>query len=129
MKSVLLIIDDREEIGRVIKRSLRKNFDDILFAKCAAEAVLLLDANLITHVVCDLFLGKDEPLGHELMREWRNRKPSIKYVALFTGSNTETMPVHDGIDAVFQKPDGLMDLIGILKSHETKEVSVLGQQI
>jgi DNA-binding NtrC family response regulator len=116
MQRILLVIDDEAEICLLLQRILRKSFDDIHVANNAAEAEPLLREQPITHIVCDLYLGAGEPLGNDLMQGWRARKPSIQYVALFTGSSMDLMPTYDGIDAIFQKPGGYEDLVAALKS-------------
>jgi DNA-binding NtrC family response regulator len=114
MGNTLLIIDDAPDICRMLERNLRNVFPVIYTASNAAEAEPLLEAEPITHVICDLFLGPEEPLGHELMRGWRKRKSNIQYVALFTGSTLEDRNSYDGIDDLFIKPDGIMDIIETL---------------
>ncbi len=120
---VLLVIDDEEELCDFMQRALRKHFDAIHVAGGSVEALSLLDSQPITHVVCDLFLGEGEPLGHELVRGWRNRKPSIRYLALFTGSILDCRDIVAGpgfeVDGLFKKPSGLRDLLAILKNRAT----------
>ncbi len=117
MQNMLLVIDDVPEICNIFQRSLKQSFPVIHVATCAAEASPLLTSEPITHIICDLFLGKNEPLGCELMEEWKKRKPNIRYVAILTGSNIDPQQSYDGVDAVFHKPDGIMQIIEFLKKQ------------
>ena len=116
MERVLLIVDDEIEIGKIIQKTLRREFDEILVAVNTTEAEPLLESRSITHLVVDLFLGPDEMLGYELVRKWRPRLEDLRYVALFTGSSMELETAYDGIDAVFRKPSGYADLIAALRA-------------
>lgn len=111
MSNVLLVIDDVPEICHIFQRALRSSFDVVHTATCTRDAIRLLAAEPITHVICDLFLGGGEQLGCEFMMTWRKQKPSIRYVALLTGTNLEGDFSYEGIDAVFHKPDGVKKLI------------------
>ncbi len=114
MSNMLLVIDDAPDICRMFQRNLKKVFSVIHVASGAAEAVAILENQPITHIICDLYLGPAEQLGYELVRNWRERKPEIKYVALFTGSALDAQLSYEGIDDVFLKPDGLVDIIDTL---------------
>lgn len=116
MQRVLLIIDDSEEICALMERVLRNDFEAIHIAGGSTEAISFLESEPVTHVVCDLYLGEDEPLGHELISGWREKKPTIRYVALFTGSSLDLSSTDDEIDELFRKPRGVMDLIRTLKT-------------
>lgn len=116
MSRVLLVIDDEPEFGSMMQRALRRHFDDIHVALDSAQAIALLENEPVTHVVCDLYLGDGQPLGHELLRGWRERKPSIRYMALFSGSSIATPVVGEGLDGVFKKPSGLRGLFDALKN-------------
>jgi CheY-like chemotaxis protein len=109
---VLLILDDEIEICRMLQRTLRGGFDEVHVATRGTDAEEVLRGRPVTHMIVDLFLGSEEPLGHELVRIWRDRYPHIRHVLVFTGSSVDERPhVYEGVDAVFGKPSGLRDLI------------------
>ena len=101
----------------MMRRALRGHFHHVHLAGNSREARDLLCSEPITHVVCDLYLGEGEPLGHDLMKGWKNKNPSLEYVAIFTGSSLVEPLVGGDIDAVFKKPGGLMKLLEVLKAR------------
>ena len=112
---VLLIVDDEPAIASLLRRSLGDDFDRIHVAARASDAESILAAHAVTHVVCDLYLGDDGPLGDELIRRWKHRWPTIRYAALFTGSTFEKNHSYEKVDNIFMKPRGYDDLIGLLR--------------
>ena len=115
MSRVLLVVDDEFEICKLIKRSLRNEFDEIHLAAGQEDAESVLRSNQVTHIVCDFYLATGDTLGDRLLAEWRDVWPSIEYAALFTGSTIERHAGHDKIDNVFLKPSGFLDLVDRLR--------------
>jgi DNA-binding response OmpR family regulator len=112
---ILLVVDDEPEICKLIKRSLRGEFDEIHLAEGQSEAESVLSTTPVTHVVCDFYLATGDTLGDRLLVEWRDSWPSIEYAALFTGSTLERVAGHEKIDDVFLKPNGFSDLVDHLR--------------
>ena len=112
---VLLIVDDEIEICRLLERSLARDFDQVHTAGSAADANAILEQHAVTHVVCDLYLGRGEPLGDELIRTWKQSWRTIQYAALFTGSTYEKDHTYERVDHIFMKPRGFDDLIALLR--------------
>jgi DNA-binding NtrC family response regulator len=112
---VLLVVDDEPAIVSLLRRSLGYDFDRIHVAGRASDAESILAEHTVTHLVCDLYLGNDEPLGDELIRRWKRRWPTIRYAALFTGSTYEKGLTYEKVDNIFMKPRGYDDLIGLLR--------------
>jgi DNA-binding NtrC family response regulator len=83
---VLLILDDDEEIGDLFRLFLRKSFAQVHVAQNSAEAERILRQATVTHVVCDLTIGPDEPVGSVFLARWRGKLPSIQFAAIFTGA-------------------------------------------
>ncbi len=115
MPRVLLVVDDEPEIRAMVKRLLGRSFDEVHLSGCEAEAEFVLAARPVTHVLADMFLGPDEKLGCELVSHWRKRFSSIQWAALFTGSNIEMSASYEGVDAIYTKPMGFLDLFDELK--------------
>jgi DNA-binding NtrC family response regulator len=115
MKRVLLVVDDELEICRMIEKTLARSFDEIHTATTTAEAEPVLKTNTVTHLIVDLYLGKDEPLGNDLIQSWRARYSSIQFAALFTGSSVDDKPDYEGVDGFYRKPSELVDLINMVK--------------
>jgi len=112
---VLLVVGDEPAIASLLTRSLGDDFDGIHVAGRASDAESILSSHTVTHIVCDLYLGRDEPLGDELIRRWKRRWPTIRYAALFTGSTFEKDHSYEKVDNIFMKPRGYDDLIGLLR--------------
>jgi DNA-binding NtrC family response regulator len=115
LQRVLLIVDDEEDIYKLLKRSLGSEFDQVHVAGCAADAESILGSHTVTHLICDLYLGGSDPLGDVLIRRWKQRWPTIQYAALFTGSTYEKDHSYEKVDHIFMKPRGYDDLIGLLR--------------
>lgn len=103
--SVLLVVDDEPMIVRLIIRSFKNDFDEILYASTPDEAEQLLLNNHVTHFVCDNNLGPGHPAGNELINRWHSMFPELKKVVLFTGMDITTVPLEDGIDVISKTSD------------------------
>lgn len=103
---VLLIVDDCPEIGRGLRRCLKRGFDTVHVATNASEAESLLDDSrrCPIYVLCDHYLGENSPGGVDLVGSWRRRFPNIVSAAVFSGSDLHDIPAAGGIDRIFRKP-------------------------
>ena len=107
MQRVLLIVDDRDDQLRAFRRTLEEQFDIIRLAHDCREAEECLNQQpVVTHLLCDMWLGASGERGDLLVGEWRRRYPSIQLAVLMTGDSLErsAMPAHEGIDAYVEKP-------------------------
>ncbi len=116
---ILLVVDDEPEICKLIKRSLRGEFDEIHVAGDQIDAETVLEDRHVTHVVCDFYLATGDTLGDKLLARWRDDWPSIEYAALFTGSTIERHGGSEKIDDVFTKPNDFNKLVSRLR-HPTR---------
>lgn len=102
---VLLIVEDRRDVGTAFARYFRRHFDAVVLAGTPAEAEALLEGTPApTHVLCDHWLGEGYPLGTELVERWRQRYPRLRRAVIVSGSEIEEIRPPAGVDAVFGKP-------------------------
>ncbi|MBN2527671.1 MAG: hypothetical protein JXR76_14865 [Deltaproteobacteria bacterium] len=113
--SILLVLDDEPMIVRLITRSFRNDFAEILYAATPDEAEALLNNNRVTHFVCDANLGPNQPPGIELVNRWHSMFPTIEKAVVFTGMAIEDMRTGPGID-VISKSDSPTVLLDHLKN-------------
>lgn len=110
----LLVVDDEPELAPMFRRFLRRHFAAVLEATTATQAAALLAARPVTHLVVDASLP-DCDCGQALAEKWRGQYPSLRYVALFSGSTTLRDAKLPGVDRVFLKPEGFDELLAVLK--------------
>ncbi len=99
----LLIVDDRADVLRGLKRILGLNFK-VIVANSGATAEPLLIEHRPIFLLCDYWLGVDQPTGTELIRDWRVRFSFLTRVALMTGTRIDAITEREGIDRIFAKP-------------------------
>ncbi len=113
-RRVLLVVDDDENVCKALRRLLRRDFDEVMTAKSSSEAGSLLESKSVTHLICDYWLGRGQPLGVELIPTWRRRFPSIDRAVIFTGNEIDSIPVPLGVDRILSKSLDPMSLIKFL---------------
>lgn len=111
-RRILLVLDDDPVVARGLGRVLRHHFDTVHVVNAVedAEAVLTDSPDLVTHVVCDHFLGEAEPTGLSLLPRWRLRFPSIQVAVLVSGSELRALATTPGIDGYVEKPPDIATL-------------------
>ena len=100
----LLILDDRDDVRRGLKRLFGLFFEVVLLASNPEEAEAHAAQSSPPFLLCDYWLGPDHPPGSEVIRNLRERHPCIERVALMTGSKVSSLTDTEGADAVFAKP-------------------------
>lgn len=115
-KRVLLVVDDDTNVCRALMRLLGRYFDDVVTASTSIDARSLLKKRNITHVICDYCLGKDQPLGIDLIPRWREEHPSIRHAVIFTGNDLDAVPQVLGVDKVVSKSTPPRALVATLDS-------------
>ena len=117
--TTLLIIDDESSVRRVLTRILSKRADTVLTTATIADALLILETNKITHVICDHLLGPGQQTGIDAVSDWKFKCPSIKSLLILTGAitslNNTTASIPKGIDAIIAKTTDPMDIADRLK--------------
>jgi ActR/RegA family two-component response regulator len=101
--TALLIVDDEHTVCRALSRMLCGRFDEIVTALTPAEAELVLRSGRVTHLLCDHWFGKGQPVGLELVGGWRSRFPSLRRAVILTGTGAVEEGRPDGVDAVVPK--------------------------
>lgn len=103
-RRTLLVVDDEARILSAIKRSLRREGFELLFAGSPSEALSMLDAHRVDFVLSDHKMP--EMTGLELLERVAGRWPEVGR-ALITGWPEEVPPGRAraaGIIAVLPKP-------------------------
>lgn len=111
---VVLVVDDEPVFCRAMERLLGRSFEAVLVAETPAEAEQLLEANPVTHLVCDYRLGRSLPPGTVYVAKWRERYPGICRAVVFTGALDYYVKGAEGVDAVRAKgidPDELTAVV------------------
>ncbi|MCK9522140.1 MAG: hypothetical protein M0R76_03735 [Proteobacteria bacterium] len=100
---VLLIIDDESAVCRALKRTFRDQVSSIVVASNAADAQAIVAQEMVTHVLCDQWLGPGQPLGTELVRGWKAQHASIRRILILTGTLAPLVSLPGDIDMVLTK--------------------------
>ena len=100
----LLIVDDRPEILRSVKRFMAPLFRDVLVASTPEEAEAHLRSAAPEVLLCDYWLGPDLPTGTELISRWRVEFPCLRRLVLMTGTKPSALLGTEHADRVFEKP-------------------------
>ena len=116
----LLIVDDDRSVCRALTRLLGRSFDEVLSAGSSGDAASILQKSRVTHLICDYCLGRDEPLGVELVPGWRADHPSIQCAVIFTGNDIGSIRIPIGVDAVLPKSAEPSDLMAIFERSSHK---------
>lgn len=102
-RRVLLVVDDDISICKSLARLLGGCFEETMTAVDPVEAVSLLDTRLVTHIVCDYWLGHGNPLGIDLVTAWRRKYSTIQQAIIFTGNDIDSIPASFGVDEIISK--------------------------
>ena len=114
--AVLLVLDDESTVCRALSRLLSRRVREVLTAGSPAEAEAILKTGVVTHLICDHWLGPGSPLGVDLAAAWRKKYPSIKRTVILTGTDTTRLDPHPGIDAITDKtvdPEALVEALAL----------------
>ncbi len=113
---VLLIVEDDEQVSKMLENLLAEEFDVVLVADGPAMAEQILEEHPpVTHLLCDRELGRGLPYGEALVREWRERYPLIRRALLVTGTAVAPCRLLVGVDCVLPKRVGMGALVGGLR--------------
>ena len=118
-KTSLLIIDDDEQILRLLRRFLSKHFDSLATAGKLGEAEQYLKNHNVTHLVSDLNLGPNEPNGFDIVTRLRRLYPDIHLAIVFTAEPSPPTPLPPAVDVLVRKNgslDELFEALGVADS-------------
>ncbi len=100
----LLIVDDREDVRRAMKRYFSLYFDAVYVAATPTDAERQLRQYQPSYLLCDYWLGEGYLPSTEYIPGWRRLVPTLKRVALMTGTKVAALAKTESVDIVFQKP-------------------------
>lgn len=110
-KRVVLIVDDSAIVLRTASRILKPHFDDVFIADSPDDAAAVLEQHRVTHLFCDNDLGKDLPLGIDLIPQWKEQYPMIERAVLHTASEVPDPANLIGVDAIVAKPASPFEML------------------
>jgi DNA-binding NtrC family response regulator len=113
-KSILLVVDDESSVCRALSRILGKRVDEIISAFSPQEAETVLVSKEVTHLVCDHWFGMGQPLGIDLVVQWKQKHPSIRHVVVLTGTDVTRLTSPGDDIFVMNKTVYPEDLIKVL---------------
>ena len=117
---VLLIVDDERSVCRALTRLLDRQVRRIETASTPIEAEIILRSGHITHVICDHWFGPGQPLGIDLVSNWKKNFPSILRAVVLTGMDISKLPSAPGVDRILPKvvdPDELIEVLDLNPVH------------
>ena len=121
-KKNVLVVDDYNQISRLMERALRTSFDAVFTASDPADASRVLEKHHITHLLCDLHLeagrGTERVTGFTFIEFWRRQFPDIERAVVFTGADIEPLKKPSEVDAVVSKAEGMDAVIAALMERE-----------
>ncbi|MDR0965694.1 MAG: response regulator [Myxococcales bacterium] len=113
LKNSLLIIDDNPDTLYILADILKSKYDFVECLSDIRQAEKAIAKRNHTHVILDYCL-RDGPVTPTLLRQWRDRYPSIVYLALFTGECFQCKMWLKECDDIFEKPGGFYRLLHTL---------------
>lgn len=107
----LLIVDDDDDVRRMLRRALKRHFDEILVTSTLTQAEELLGQPHFTHFIGDKQVFEEISHSHP---EWRRAHPALRCAVMFTGFEANQMSLEADVDAVVVKTSPLSELIDVL---------------
>ena len=107
----VLVVDDRADVLRALDRLLKSRVQTVYSALTPREAEQILLEAHPTCLLCDYWLGEGQPLATTLIPEWRRKCPSLKCVALMTGTNSSSIARCQEVDHIFHKPLDIREVV------------------
>jgi CheY-like chemotaxis protein len=110
MRKAVLVVDDSDQICRMMKRRLAPFFEKVFTADDPEEATRILEEREVSHVLCDFDLGAGagagDATGYLFVTLWRREFPEIERAVIFTGADLDSQRRPEEVDAVACKADG-----------------------
>ena len=97
----VLLLDDSEQVLKILSRHLRRRFDAIFTATDSTNAEKILEEQEISTLVCDH--GVASPSSVQLITKWRKRYKSIKRAVILTGADVSAIKPTSSVDAILYK--------------------------
>jgi len=121
VKTVVLVVDDDENVLRSIVRHLNKLDSCRVFsASTRAGAEEVLATEKVELLVCDYNLGSGVPNGVELITKWRKAHPCITRAVILSGSEMSEIPNRKEVDSILSKSSNLAEVVQKLLPHHAQ---------
>ena len=114
-RRTLLLLDDREDVLRALRRYLELDFDQILVARTPPEAVAQLQKHSPQYLLSDYWLGEEQSSTFTLIQQWRKAYPSLQRVGVMTGTKLSGETLPPGVDRVFSKPPKMAEVVAFFR--------------
>ena len=116
--STILIVDDDENLRKMVTKGLLRMGYQTLEAENGVRALSIIEENTVSVIIMDLIMP--EKGGVETLMEVHDKYPGIKLIAISGKVETNSDPVHRiadqfGVDAVFAKPFEIFDLLKMIQ--------------
>ncbi len=112
--ATLLVVDDRGEIREALRRFFSLTIAQVIVAGTANEAEQALRNHRPNLLLCDYYLGHDNPPATVLIARWRQDFPFLKRVAIMTGTRGSSLGPCSAVDAIFEKPLNMREVTDFL---------------
>ena len=110
LRRAVLVVDDSDQICRMMKRRLAPFFEKVFTAGDPKEATRILEEHEVRHILCDFDLGTGtragDATGYFFVTLWRREFPEIERAVIFTGADLGYLERPEEVDAVVCKADG-----------------------
>jgi CheY-like chemotaxis protein len=116
--SVILLVDDHENVREMLKTSLVRNNYTVLEASTGKEAITRFKPSVVDLVITDILMPEED--GLKAIIKIRELKPDIKIIAISGGgkagpNNYLSLAKALGADHTFTKPFSVKDLLAKIK--------------
>lgn len=115
-KNLILIVEDEDEIRRLLHEFLEKNGYDVMTAADGQQALKMAEENVPDLVITDLLLPKEH--GVDVMQHMKDRffLPVIAISGIYKKSEVMNKLDDIYVDGFFEKPLNLEELLGCIRS-------------
>ena len=114
----ILVVDDDENVLKVLSRALERFGYEVLTAKDGRECVTMFQSSPTDLVICDIFMPRMD--GLEVLMQLRKSHPDVKLIAVSGGGvrmKLDVLPLAEilGADATLEKPYDIDDLLRTIR--------------
>jgi len=117
--ALILVIDDNEEIRRLLRQVLESAHHEVLEAGNGDEGLKCVDNQKVDLVITDVFMPEKD--GLEILREMRKNHPGMNVIAMSGGGQFGNMDIMRtarsfGAFRVMAKPFNLNEMLQIVSA-------------
>ncbi len=116
MSKNILIVDDEEDIRKLISLNLRKNNYNVLEAEDGVEAIKIIDKETIDMILLDVMMPEKD--GYDVCKELRKNNNNVPIVFLTAKDSEfdEVLGLELGADDYIKKPFSMKSLMSRMKT-------------